>query len=293
MPKRGQAPALDDMKVEKVDCLIMGHKAPAVPLPTIKECGVTCVPINGSDHWLTQVVSGRCRGDASLVAKEFIDEVLSVLGTADCDGGETGGKNAVAAEDAGASSHTPKGRAAMGLDDDSDEAELAVVPSGPPRKARKHLLKELRTISCRGMELTVKARDKIRGIAVPLEGPTLLVILRHLRERVSAGEVPEPDLAKSAQRKEAMSNRADEDAGRLRWLSGESAYQIMWQDGDGKVHRRTKGLQVPRQDIDGKLLSADAFRAKRMQMLHKARAMWNDLDKTITPRYKDCDMITQ
>ena len=224
MPKRGQAPALDDMKVEKVDCLIMGPKAPAVPLPTIKECGVTCVPINGSDHWLTQIVSGRCRGDASLVVKEFIDEVLSVLGAAAAGGGETGGQPLVAAEGAGESSAEPRGRAAMGLDDDSDEEELALVPSGPPRKASKNTIKELRTISCRGMELTVKARDKIRGIAVPLEGPTLLVILKHLRERVSAGEVPEPDLAKSALRKEAMSNREDEDAGRLRWKSGESAY---------------------------------------------------------------------
>ena len=104
---------------------------------------------------------------------------------------------------------------------------------------RKRAAKELHTISCRGMELTVKARDKIRGIAVPLEGPTLLVILKHLRERVSAGAVPEPDLAKSALRKEAMSNREDEDAGRLCWKSGESAYQIMWQDEDGKTHRRT------------------------------------------------------
>ena len=295
MPKRGQVPALDDMKVEKVDCLIMGHKAPAVPLPTIKECGVTCVPINGSDHWLTQVISGRCRGDASLVAKEFIDEVLSVLGTADCGGGETGGKNAVAAEGAGASSHTPKGRAAMGLDDDSDEAELAVVPRDVrgcygPRKARKLTPKELRTISCRGMELTVKARDKIRGIAVPLEGPTLLMILKHLRERVAAGAVPEPDLAKSALRKEAMSNRDDEDAGRLRWMSAESAYQIMWHDEDGKFHRRTKGLQVPRVDTNGQPMPPDVFKRWRMQVLSKARALWNELDKTAAERYDDVDM---
>ena len=57
------------------------------------------------------------------------------------------------------------------------------------------------------MELRVKARDKIRGIAVPLEGPTLLLILRHLRERVATGEIPGPDLVKSALRKEAMGNR--------------------------------------------------------------------------------------
>ena len=193
---------------------------------------------------------------------------------------------------AGESPPKPKGRAAMGLDDDSDEADLALVPSEPPpKKARKNAAKELRTISCRGMELTVKARDKIRGIAVSLEGPTLLVILRHLRERVSAGEIPEPDLAKSAQRKEAMSNRDDEDAGRLRWMSGESAYQIMWQDEDGRLHRRTRGLQVPRADAVGKPLAPAVFKEKRVQMLSKARALWNELDKTAAERYDDLDVM--
>ena len=45
-------------------------------------------------------------------------------------------------------------------------------------------------------------------------------------------------LAKNEKRKESMSYRDDEDAGRLRWLSGESTYQIMWTDENGKdVHR--------------------------------------------------------
>ena len=162
----------------------------------------------------------------------------------------------------------------MEVDGDSDEEEVAVLPSGPRKKVRKLAgLKELRTVTCREMELTVKARDKTRGIAVPLEGPTLLKILKHLRERFCAGAVPGPDLAKNEQRKEAMSYREDEDAGRLRWLSGETTYQIMWQDADGKDHRRTKGLQGPRRDMNGKPLSAPAFKARRVQMLSKARAL--------------------
>ena len=116
----------------------------------------------------------------------------------------------------------------MGLDDDSDEAELALVPSAPPKKARKYAAKELRTISCRGMEITVKVRDKGWGIAVPLEGPTLLKILKHLHERASADEKPEPNLAKKARRQEARSNRGDEDKGHLRWLSGVAAFEIHW-----------------------------------------------------------------
>ena len=71
-----------------------------------------------------------------------------------------------------------KGRAAMGLDDDSDEAEGAGGSSPKSKKARKNLFEELRTISCRGIEVearnyhtirSIKAGDKTRGIAVPLE----------------------------------------------------------------------------------------------------------------------------
>ena len=49
--------------------------------------------------------------------------------------------------------------------------------------------------------------------------------------------------------------------------------------------------EVARQDMDGKPLSAPAFKAKRMKVLSKARALWNDLDKTTTERYDD--MIAQ
>ena len=148
MPKRTQAPALADLRLEKVECLVTGRKAQPIPIPQIQECGMTCVPINSTDHWLTQIASGRCRGDASLVVKEFVDEVLSVLAAAADGGGETRGRPLVAAEGAGGSPPNPKGRAAMGLDDDSDEAELALVPSAPPKKARKNVVKEHRTISC-------------------------------------------------------------------------------------------------------------------------------------------------
>ena len=300
MPKRGVRAESDNMKVEDVKCLILGPKAQPVPIPTIKECGVTCVPINCTDHWLNKIAGDRCRGDASLVVKEFVDEVLKLLATAVGCCGETGGRPLVVAEDVPAEDAPadepepkPMGRAAMGLDDDSDEAELALVPSEPHKKVRKAAAKELRTISCRGMELTVKARDKVRGIAVPLEGPTLLAILRHLREQVSAGEVPEPDPAKCARRQEAISCRDDEDAGRLRWKFDEGAYQVMWEDGDGKFHRTTKGLKVNRADAIGRPTPAPLYKQMRTQMLSKARALWNELDKTKAARYDQFDLIVQ
>ena len=215
MPKRTQAPAVPDFRLEKVECLVMGRKAQPLPIPQINEGGKTCVPINSTDNWLPKVISGHCRGDGSMVVKEFVDEVELLLATASLadEGGETRGRPLAAAEGAGGSSPTRKGRSAFGLDDDSDEEELALVPSETPKKARRSAGKELRTISCRGMEITVKLRDKGWGIAVPLEGPTLLMILKHLHERASADEKPEPDLAKKARLQEARSNRTDEDKG--------------------------------------------------------------------------------
>ena len=287
MPKRTQAPAVPDFRLEKVECLVTGRKAQPMPIPQIQECGKTCVPINSTDNWLPKVISGHCRGDGSMVVKEFVDEVELLLATASLadEGGETRGRPLAAAAGAGESSPTRKGRSAFGLDDDSDEAELALVPSEPPKKARKIVVKELRTISCRGMELTVKVRDKGWGIAVPLEGPTLLMILKHLHERASADEKPEPDFAKKARRQEARSNRTDEDRGRLRWLSSVPAYEINWYDEKGHQHRCIKGLKVPRHDAFGKAYTHVQFETRRLQVLKKARQSWDDRDKTTIPLY--------
>ena len=89
-----------------------------------------------------------------------------------------------------------RGRAAMGLDSDSDEDALVETPMDTDKNASARRRKdatlraELKTISFRGLELTVKARDKGRGLAVPLEGDTLSAILKHMREQVDTRETP-------------------------------------------------------------------------------------------------------
>ena len=105
-----------------------------------------------------------------------------------------------------------------------EEEELALGPSEVVKRKRGRKFdkdKEFRTISFRGMDLTVKLRDKCRGIAVPLEGDTLVTILRHLREQLCAGEVPEPDTAKAARRHEVKLCKEGEDTGRVRWIFAE------------------------------------------------------------------------
>ena len=55
----------------------------------------------------------------------------------------------------------------------------------------------------------------------------------------------------------------------------------------------TRGLKVPRADAVGKPLAPAVFKERRVQMLSKAQALWNELDKTTAERYDEFDMIAQ
>ena len=212
MPKRSGSAHAGAIRVEHVACVTRGDKSQPLPVPTITECGVTCVPINSSDAWLNKIVGERTRGDGQLVVKEFVDDILVELARVQeaamqTEEGSSGAKGSDAAEE-------PLGRSAMGLDDDSEEEALAEMPMGKPARVRKNTKQaELRTVSFRGMELTVKARDRGRGIAVPLEGETLVKILNHLRDYMCAGEVPAMNPSKAKRRNEVVSCRGDEDGG--------------------------------------------------------------------------------
>ena len=221
MPKRGAPCDLVDMKVEKVDCVTLGGSHPPVPIPQVTERGVTCVPLNSAADWLVRIVSTGCREDAQLVIKEFIDGLLA-LPVGDAEPGQEAQERSC---EAAASADAPKakGREAMCLDDDSEEEEVNAIKGGaraPTTKPTRKVAaaqKEMRKSAYRGMELTWKPRAKCRGIAVPLEGPTLIAIMRHLREQISKGPIPGPNEAKRERRTEVVSNRDDEDAGRTRW----------------------------------------------------------------------------
>ena len=170
MPKRSGSADAGAIKVEQGACAIRGGKSEPLPIPTVTECGVTCVPINSSAHWLNKIVGDRVRGDGQLVLKEFIDGILVELAkdqeaATRTEEGSSGGQGS------GATEAPALGRSAMGLDEDSEEDVLAEMPMKKSVRGRKiNKQMELRTISFRDMELTVKARDKGRGIVAPLDG---------------------------------------------------------------------------------------------------------------------------
>ena len=77
------------------------------------------------------------------------------------------GSSSAAGSEASEPKMPPKGRAAMGLDDDTDEEEVAATnvearastkPDAKKRKVDAVVRQEMRTISIAGMELRVKPR---------------------------------------------------------------------------------------------------------------------------------------
>ena len=236
-----------------------------------------------------------------MVVKEFIDGVLACIAdAAPATEAEGAAERAAQAPPEGDSdgaegddpADAPRGRAAMGLDSDSDEEELAAVPAQKQsrraaNRRKKMLQTELRCVSYAGMELLVKPLRKCKGLAVPLEDETLIRILKHLRKQMQKGEVPKPDAAKQERRKEAESNREDEDAGRIRWLFQDHCYQVLYHDEAGVKHKVAKPFKVSRSDAFGRLLEAEVFKEARLSALKKARAFWNENDKSDMARYEE------
>ena len=276
------------MRIERHPCVVLGPRKQIVPIPLIQECGATCVAINSTDGWLNKVVADRCRGDSCLIVKEFVDDLIRALGR-EHEVAEEGTERSVPPDVEVVADTPAKGRAAMHLDSDSEEEVLAEAPvDDKPRRKKpaSNLRSELQTVAFRGMELTAKTRDRGRGIAVPLEGTSLSDILLHLRHQVSIGSVPKHDEAKAKARAMAAECRDDADGGRVRWSFGECSYRVFYTDAEGQHHKTNKGLKVPRFDETGGALTGDAYKKARERMLTKARALWNELDKSDAQRYE-------
>ena len=87
-------------------------------------------------------------------------------------------------------------------------------------------------------------------------------------------------------RTKVVSSRDDEDAGRTRWVFADHAYQVRYTDAKGVVHTCTKHFKVARCDAFGNLLDTTVFRHARLAALARARAFWNENDKTLVARYE-------
>lgn len=119
--------------------------------------------------------------------------------------------------------------------------------------------------------------------------------MRHLREQVqgpddemmASGVCAGDDEGARRRRRVVLESRDDVDGGRIRWLFSPGCYQVWYEGEDGKMHQTTKGLRVARADPLGQPLRSDIFKKAKDLALHKARALWNECDRSEAHRYDE------
>ena len=147
----------------------------------------------------------------------------------------------------------------------------------------------MRTVSYAGMELAFKPRWKCLGIAVPIEGETLLAILKHLRGQLLKGEVPDLDCKK---RRAAMRWWP---TGMTRVRVGSAGFSRITRTRSVTRTRRVKSTRSRNpsrwrvKTHFGKLLGGEVSKAARRDALKKARAFWNEKNTSSLERYLEAN----
>ena len=80
----------------------------------------------------------------------------------------------------------------------------------------------------------------------------------------------------------------DDDAttkGRVKYLAG--CFRVYYTDDKGAKHNTNKGLSVPKTNVEGKPLAHQVFEKHLQEYRHKARQLWNKLDKSGKGRFPE------
>ena len=94
--------------------------------------------------------------------------------------------------------------------------------------------------------------------------------------------------ASASSASDAYMGGSDEDSGRIAWHFAKQTWQVSYDaTGQGEMRKSIAGLQVATHDANGAALSASQYQQARLQLLKKARMLWNTLDKTESPRFCD------
>ena len=75
------------------------------------------------------------------------------------------------------------------------------------------------------------------------------------------------------------------DTNKIRFDFRRGSYTIMYKDDDGEIRRLSKGLEVPRTDLSGTVMSADMYSKAKAHVLVKAKQKWNTLDRSGAARF--------
>ena len=165
-------------------------------IPTIIEGGRECVVVKSWIPWMGNALAVKgdpaVKGAPHRILAPFVKDVTRAL-LADA-------RRARPSLEGSDDSHAPKGRAALGLSDDSsglsdDSSEYRdrIVCHAKARKfgmqvyrARNVCMEDYRTVTIDGLEISAKLRAREKGIVVPNDGH-LANLMKVLRARFTAG----------------------------------------------------------------------------------------------------------
>lgn len=280
------------IQVASLPCVVGGKSGRPECLPVETVDARQCVALNAFEPWLNRVLAGHARdssGQCADVVARFVAEVYVGLGGntsgKGADGDTRGGESCLASPPL---EEPARGRAALGLDSDSDQEQLVALGEDPsPRASRPRAGPPAAwsTVSIRGKEVTVRKRPRGRGILLPLDGPDLPAVLGFLLEdmRQCVPEKQRPEKRRRANRQAV--DLLPEDKGKVVWLTAQASWQIVFTKQDGCTSRMTRHLAVPEHDAAGRDLDPTAREDARRILLLTARRRWNELDCSDRPRY--------
>ena len=319
--KRNVSTEVTPVSLEQVMCIKGGVRKEWMPIPLEFVQGRACVSVTQATCWLHHMLGGRrgCSEHGGAVSN-FMKECLFLFRSsesADRSAHPVADQTEAATVEATASGQeasvvaaascqgvTPassqgaqgaarkKGRQAILSESGSDEEASDAGQkrnTGKRKQCRVHKEQpktgEFVCARLRGIDLTFSVGRGPR-VVIPVDGPWIQQIVDELLPR--AGEVQASGRSASSQEnpKRALTEL---DAGRIMWrpltVSTQPAWTIVYHNADGEKKETRSGLQVPLKSLCGTELSGRDFHEAAVQVLNKARKLWNELDRTDKDRY--------
>jgi len=261
--------------------------------------GHECITLAQSNAWIHRVLKPKDHEaqDTAAVVKALLVELREkVVGLAPAtdSSSQDDEESPESPADAG-----PGKQALFSETENEDEAPPA---KEPPKKRQRHCASAKKKIGVRAVGFVDVPLDGHRvylgvksgpGLVLRIDGgggdgtDSVKVILDHLKRRYEdLLNVGEPSLqAAKARRKQANAELTKSDENRVTFCFRRHAWKVAYRDKAGDLHTPTKGWEVPRVDHCNMPLDPIVYQAAKSKMLEKARAAWNDLDKSDKARY--------
>jgi hypothetical protein len=261
-----------EIKIEDCKCISGAWMKQKLYLPIFKIAGAEVTSLTYKTSWLPLCLYGRGRtgsvpGLLAAMKKNLREQVVASLGAADAEDMQT----------------AAAGAAACGIDDDDGEEdgedEGSDQEGNATLKSRRvsDRLRVLQPVRLRGHEVHVLfIRSTLYVRATENDISAMLSILRTYKKAELSNNWP----VKSA----ALELDEDEKSS-VRWSFTDSSWTVKYMDDEGKHHRSSKGLKVPRFDHLGQALDLARYKEVRLAKLNQAKKMWNDLDKSDQDRF--------